>query len=174
MSARLEHVSFADAGHGWVTGTSFSEDYSETTGSVLLATVDGGATWRLQDPGTKALVTDVSCVDAAHCWLAGTTIDAGGGTPTGGVIMATADGGATWRQQYATAEAGLSALDFVDVTHGWLLAYPDSVLATTTGGWPANSQQSALGKASPIPWREAGLLSCLAHWTRACDGDEKG
>ena len=80
VSARLEHVSFADAGHGWVTGTTFDEDYN-ATGSVLLATVDGGATWRLQDPGAKALLTDVSCVDTEHCWLAGTTIDADGTPP---------------------------------------------------------------------------------------------
>ena len=55
--------------------------------------------------------------------------------------MATADGGATWRQQYAIAEASLSAVDFVDTSHGWVAGDSGAVLATEDGGATWRAQQ---------------------------------
>lgn len=49
-----------------------------------------------------------------------------------GVILATADGGRNWQQQY-TGPVAVSALEFVDARHGWAVA-EDALLHTADGG----------------------------------------
>ena len=51
-----------------------------------------------------------------------------------GAIIATADGGATWTQQY-TGRADIRSLDFTDERHGWAVATA-SLLRTMTAGTP--------------------------------------
>jgi len=58
---------------------------------------------------------------AAHGWAAGK-----------GAIIATADGGTTWTEQYRGA-ADIRALDFVDDRDGWAVA-ANTLLRTTDGG----------------------------------------
>jgi len=66
----------------------------------------------------------VRFVDARHGWAAGAT------------LLATGDGGRTWRRQPSPA-ATVSALDFVDPRHGWALGWTAAsrpVFARTTDG----------------------------------------
>jgi photosystem II stability/assembly factor-like uncharacterized protein len=59
-------------------------------------------------------------------------------------IIATADGGTTWTQQYA-GRAEIGSLDFTDDQHGWAVASA-SLLRTTDGGatWSAASEPAGL------------------------------
>ena len=50
-SASLGSVTFVDAEHGWVVGSSYS-DASSDYAPVILSTSDAGATWNAKDAGT--------------------------------------------------------------------------------------------------------------------------
>jgi photosystem II stability/assembly factor-like uncharacterized protein len=77
---------------------------------------------RTPAPGLDA----VRFVDARHGWAAGPA-----------AIVATADGGRTWRRQL-TGRLGIRALDFVDARRGWAVG-GRALLRTTDGGvrWTA-------------------------------------
>lgn len=80
----LNGVDFSDSAHGWAVGE----------GGALLATADGGATWKAQNSGSGQWLTDVSFADSNFGWAVG---DAGVGSTS---ILATSNGGATWSKQY--------------------------------------------------------------------------
>jgi hypothetical protein len=81
----------------------------------------------------------VSCADATHVWAVG----------TGGAILATTNGGATWSPQTSGTGADLWAATFADSTHGWAVGWDDSsgsvggvILATGDGGATWTKQAS--------------------------------
>lgn len=150
-SAGFFGVSFVDAAHGWAVGFT-ANDYEST--AVILATSDGGATWKAQQPsgGGKGVgLTSISFVDAEHGWAVGVQMRNGGDmTP---VILATSNGGATWTAQDADAvdgEVELRSVSFVDAAHGWAVGYiftgpAPVILATSDGGanWKAQDASGA-------------------------------
>ncbi len=71
-------------------------------------------------PRVKSLAA-VAFVSRTRGWAAGTN-----------AIIATADGGRTWTQQFS-GQADITALDFADERDGWALA-TESLLRTTDGG----------------------------------------
>jgi photosystem II stability/assembly factor-like uncharacterized protein len=73
---RLNAVWFATHEHGWAVGGE----------GVILATVDGGHTWRPQRSGVGEDLYDVRFFDGAEGWAVG----------RGGVMLHTTDGGRTW------------------------------------------------------------------------------
>ena len=84
----------------------------------------GGTVPVTHPAGTTPHVTSLDAVafpTAMQGWAAGK-----------GAIIATADGGRTWTQQYR-GPADIVALDFTDDRHGWALA-PNALLRTTDGG----------------------------------------
>jgi photosystem II stability/assembly factor-like uncharacterized protein len=127
-------VCYADVRHGWATG------YWGT----ILATSDGGVTWRSQDSGTTSTLVGVFFSDAKRGWAVGYDC----------AIVKTSDGGATWvPSYYGGADASqyrLFSVSFADAKHGWISgAYFDSgrswwyglILSTSDGGatWKAQS-----------------------------------
>lgn len=100
---------------------------SESTG-------DGGWVWQ-HGLGAGVVYNDVVFVDAENGWAVG----------SGGRIVHTFDGGATWYKQRSGTTADLSQVRFVDPRHGWAIGVvPDPngsstpsgsrVLRTTDGG----------------------------------------
>src|SRR5262249_12649078 len=73
-------VHFADAQRGWAVGFS---------SGTIMATGDGGASWRPQTSGTTENLWSIHFADAQRGWAVG----------AGGTIVATSDGGANWRPQ---------------------------------------------------------------------------
>ncbi|MBY0243560.1 MAG: hypothetical protein K2X55_30080 [Burkholderiaceae bacterium] len=51
-----------------------------------------------------------------------------------GVILASADAGKTWQQQPSPVSSDLTAVQFVDAQHGWIVGHDAVVLKTTDGG----------------------------------------
>jgi photosystem II stability/assembly factor-like uncharacterized protein len=102
---------------------------------------------------TLTAITAVSCASATHCW-------AGAFDAKGSAIIATTNGGATWRVEYATARFDdILSIDCTSATH--CLAIGDvgegasaDFLETTDGGtvWSV--------RAAPKALRLAGALSC--------------
>jgi photosystem II stability/assembly factor-like uncharacterized protein len=113
----------------------------------MLHTEDGGATWTTQpiadivklpdsaldtgvDPGDVNLYA-VTFADADHAWVVGEF----------GTIMASDDGGRTWRQQHAPVESTLFGVDFADARRGWAVGIDSVILHTEDGGvtWTAQN-----------------------------------
>ena len=95
-------------------------------------------------PTALTSVTAVSCASATHCW-------AGAFDAKGAAIIATADGGATWRVEYATARYDVTAIDCTSAAHCLAIGYPAegssaAFLETTDGGkvWRARAVPRSL------------------------------
>ena len=121
----LNAVSFVDASRGWAVGD----------GGTILATDDGGKTWRAQTSGTNTTLISVHFVDASRGWAVGGSI----GPST---ILATDDGGKTWRAQTSGTSQWLRSVHFVDASRGWAVGDDGAILATDDGGKTWRAQTS--------------------------------
>ena len=114
---------------------------------TMIHTEDGGRSWTVAqvppevklpesafdtgvDPGDINLY-GMSYGDADHLWVVGEF----------GTIMASADGGLTFRQQHAPIETTLSGVHFVDARRGWAVGIDATILRTEDGGdtWTAQT-----------------------------------
>jgi len=87
---------------------------------TILRTMDGGATWTMQDSGTSASLGGVAFADPNV------------GAVVGQTILQTTDGGATWRRHYNWITA--NGVSFVDANAGWAVDGGGGILHTTDGG----------------------------------------
>jgi photosystem II stability/assembly factor-like uncharacterized protein len=110
---RLNAVSFADARRGWAVGA----------GGVVLATADGGRTWRAQDSGVESDLFDVKFLDEREGWAVG-----GDGT-----AIHTADGGETWRAEPTGTPHALERLCFAGRARGWAVGFGGTIITLTRG-----------------------------------------
>ena len=125
-SDRLASLCFVDAEHGWAVGGL----------GTILHTSDGGSTWKEQTSGTNFLLEDVVFLDRKRGWAVGGwprdyDVAIYGGM---GVILATDDGGNTWRHQLDAAAGWLSAVCFLDPSNGWAVGEYGIVMRTQDGG----------------------------------------
>ncbi|HSI91409.1 MAG TPA: T9SS type A sorting domain-containing protein [Adhaeribacter sp.] len=114
-------------------GQALSQDFTRT--------VNGGTTWT---PGSVASAapgyafSNISAVDANTAWIALYN----NATGSGGRVLKTTDGGATWTQQAATAFTNsasfLNIVHMFDANNGWLQGDPANgyfeMYTTTNGG----------------------------------------
>ena len=75
---------------------------------TVLATANGGATWRRQKSGTTRDLNGVSFIDASHGWAVGDL----------GVIVATSNGGHSWKKQRSGTKAPLAGAAFIGGSRG--------------------------------------------------------
>jgi len=137
---RLEAVACASASACLATGsrTALTNGRLVDT-AVVVGTSDGGAHWTQRAiPAGPNHLDAVACADAAHCWAAGDRFTPSTGAAAA-VILATADGGATWTAQ--SAPAGVTFLDGLscpDAAHCWAVGEAGSgtgaVIVTADGG----------------------------------------
>jgi photosystem II stability/assembly factor-like uncharacterized protein len=117
----LYGLSFGDPDHVWQVGEF----------GVVLASQDGGHTWRQQTTPVESTLFGVRFSDAQHGIAVG--LDS--------VILRTADGGATWAPVRAPVE-GRSLFDvFVRGQQGWIVGDQGTVFKTEDGGatWTSES-----------------------------------
>lgn len=123
--ATLAAIAFADPAHAWIAG-------SAAGGGFLLASADGGATWRRAYPATGAgPALDMSFVSASVGYGLGAIGDAR-------AILRTDDGGTSWREVGRLAADPVArdidpVLWFADPQHGWAVTQ-GGLLATGDGG----------------------------------------
>jgi photosystem II stability/assembly factor-like uncharacterized protein len=107
---------------------------------AIVHTEDGGATWqevslpedfKLPDSAldsgvlpNDALLYGMSFVDETHGWISGEF----------GTILATEDGGQTWKQQSSGLETTLFGVDFEDRNTGLAVGIDSIILRTDDGG----------------------------------------
>jgi photosystem II stability/assembly factor-like uncharacterized protein len=125
--ADLNQVDFLDSDHGWAAG-----------GGTLLRTADGGATWTpLAEPcqGELSSVHFVSPAVGYAVAAAPAGSSSPGGpytTATGGTLLRTGDGGATW-SAVSSAPANPQSACFANADDGYL-GTPAHIWRTTDGG----------------------------------------
>jgi photosystem II stability/assembly factor-like uncharacterized protein len=121
---------------------------------TMIHTEDGGKTWTSMrvppevqlpesafdtgvDPGDINLY-GISYGDPDHLWVVGEF----------GTIMASDDGGRTFRQQHAPIESTLSGVHFVDARRGWAVGIDNVILHTDDGGATWNAQTPPIAQRS--------------------------
>jgi hypothetical protein len=129
----LTSVDFISGNDGWAVGA-----------ASLLATTDGGAHWAAL-PEPCPLIRSVHFVSPSTGFAVAGGKDggeSGSATPlSGGVVLATSDGGHTWRRLATPANA--QSVCFSDAAHGWLGA-AGLLYRTADGGkgWTALTSMS--------------------------------
>lgn len=81
---------------------------AKTQRNVVLATTDGGTTWKVRYATRGGHWCSMAFADASYGWLVG----------SGGLILATSGGGTTWQRQFSGTKLDLTAVAFADATHG--------------------------------------------------------
>jgi len=120
----LNAVSFADSKNGTVVGGDYAfNGTGESSG--MYRTTDGGETWTDQTQ-TSHILQDVYYADANNGWAVG----------TGGTVLKTSDGGATWEFQASGTIKDLNAVSFADANNGFVVGQVGKILGTTNGGIP--------------------------------------
>ncbi len=134
----LTAVAFADERRGWAVGH----------GGVILASVDGGASWQLQKVlDEHPVLLSVHFADERRGWAVG----------HGGVILASVDGGASWQLQKVLDEHPvLLSVHFADERRGWAVGHGPVVLHTTDGG--ATWAEQAITPDMPEPLFDVTFL----------------
>jgi len=110
----LLRMSFASDQVGWAVGES----------GAIQRTIDGGATWTLQETPMRKLLYDVVAIDDGHAWAVGAS----------GTILRTVDGGRNWDEQSSGVIQALRAVHFVDPQRGWAVGAKGVIISTTNGG----------------------------------------
>jgi photosystem II stability/assembly factor-like uncharacterized protein len=110
----LLRMSFANDQIGWAVGES----------GTIQRTIDGGATWALQEASTRKLLYDVAAIDDSHAWAVG----------AGGTILRTVDGGRNWDEQSSGVPQSLRAVHFADSQRGWAVGSKGTIISTVNGG----------------------------------------
>lgn len=125
----------------------------------LVATTDGGRTWRdLTLPG-DATPVDAAFVDASHGWVAAQSCSGGGATSSrcSAAVYVTGDGGKTWNRSVAPHLThgyltGSAAVSFADPQHGWFFfknaSLQGDLFRTADGGrsWQQVNDNLASGR----------------------------
>ena len=157
VGIQVKSIAFADSMHGYAVGANGS----------IATTIVGGTSWQVRSSASPAsgvpALWDIVFADAAHGWAVG------GGMDTGtGVILATADGGATWSAQ--TTGSGLLGVSFPDAVHGWAVGGgshspgmgpavggPPVILHTADGGltWQTQSAGASFGSLNSVDFIDA-------------------
>jgi photosystem II stability/assembly factor-like uncharacterized protein len=125
-------VAAVDANTGWAVG-----DWG-----AIVSTSDGGATWQDRSLGILTVETeespdrqttvitedvilnDVQFVDGQHGFIAGEF----------GMLLATADGGATWTHRDLGTDQTIFGMDFTTPERGWIVGIDGLVMQTTDAG----------------------------------------
>ena len=147
--ADLHDVCFVDSEYGWAVGNHGTIWHTENSGEI----------WRAQASGVSCQLRAVHFVNRSIGWAAG-----GESIPltsmTKGVLLATTDGGATWRQVGGLLLPWLNEILFADEKSGLAFGqasslYPSGIWTTNDGGrtW------SPLSGVKGTHWRQGDVAA---------------
>jgi photosystem II stability/assembly factor-like uncharacterized protein len=158
-------IAFANASDGWAVG---DNAYNYGGVSTIMATTDGGATWKAKNSDIHSSLLDVACVSAKTAWA------------VAGDIFATTDGGATWQTQYSPTYSypgvispSAGAIAFANASDGWAVGRrwinsttaEGSILATTNGGatWSVQSVPTGASDLQDVAFANASDGWAVGH-----------
>lgn len=128
-------IQFVTPDSGVCCGDTFFNGDNED--GAIWNTTNAGGTWTLQHtwhPGMAAVgeFTRLWMVDANHGWCAGNAVGASVTQP--GRVVATTDGGASWRLHNPTPLQKFSGVYSPDNSWVWIGTFSGEILLTTDGG----------------------------------------
>lgn len=151
-SQDINDVYMAGASVGWLAA-------DNSSGRVIYKTVNGGAAWSAQPtPLAMPSGTDLYALDFAP----GADPSIGWGVGENGVIVRTADGGATWQTMADGDDWGerdLFDVDFVDDTYGFATGQDGLVLVSADSGqtWTAQNSGSTYHDINAVGYADTGV-----------------
>jgi len=102
---------------------------------TIAATADGGATWELQNPGTRDMLLGVACSSASTCVAIGSPHNPTFGVnPTAVLPLTTHDGGKTWQLQRAGTHLELSGIACASSSRCVAVGGGGAILTSGDGG----------------------------------------
>ncbi len=107
-------MSFVDAENGWAVGEA----------GIIVHTMNGGASWEVQDSSTEAKLSAVVFSDAKNGWAVGDS----------GTILTTSDGGSNWSGAASGTSEDLYDITVADNTHLWVVGDSGTVIKSSNGG----------------------------------------
>ncbi len=139
---------FVDDLRGWAVGES----------GTILATGDGGVTWRAQSSGTSSSLYKVTFADAQVGWITGAY----------GQVLRTTDGGATW-QSFSVGRADtIESVGATDANSAWVQTYAGPFVTTDGGAhW-----QPMPGPSASYGYQFLAVTSVTDAWAVRNDGYE--
>lgn len=154
----------ATSGRAWLTPVFFPPTgqlsqqplYGASVRSASIGVVVGDRTIYFRTPAAwqplarTEVLYGVYLVDDATGWAVG----------TGGTILKTTDGGASWTAQVSGTSATLYAVHFVDPLRGWVVGAGGTILATRDGG--ATWQRQEAGTSADL--RSVWFTSANEGW----------
>jgi photosystem II stability/assembly factor-like uncharacterized protein len=113
---------------------------------LVLATEDGGETWRKIAAPTEESLTAIQFI-GDRGWISGWS----------GLVLHSADGGKTWQKQKTGVLHGLETIYFADAEHGWAGGWAGTILRTDNGGrtWIEARLPQTLWSIDSIYFRDA-------------------
>jgi len=135
-------------------------------GGTLLASDDGGKSWTLRKLPTTDNLTDITFVGESG-WIVGGS----------GLVLHTANGGATWEKQETNLPQGLSSVFFIDAQNGWAVGWMGIVVRTKDGGrkWDQAKIADASWSLTAPYFRDpknGWIIGILGQMLRTKDGGE--
>jgi photosystem II stability/assembly factor-like uncharacterized protein len=156
IPASLFGVDAVDANTVFAVGHTYAGENG--SGSIVLRTRDGGATWtEISHPfrhHTRSSFYAVHFINQTTGWVAGSS----------GNVIKTTNGGSTWTDVSVPTELPLSDVSFADANHGWVVGYNGVIFRTTDAGATWQQQNAgtsdavlAVSAVSPtVAWISAG------------------
>src|SRR5581483_2714139 len=128
--------------------------------ATTVLVTDDGRTWTVRHNGSEPMFS-VDAVDADHAWAVGQN-----------VVLATADGGRTWRPVAEPGQGMLRIVDFIDAGNGWG-ATAGHLYRTTDGGqtW-TRADAPCGGEAVCFTGPDDGWAAEGPHVYRSTDGGD--
>ena len=122
---QLTSADFVTPKTGWVVGSGSTKGQG-----FIFATVNEGASW-INQLVTHVPLNSVRFVDPQRGWVVGDS----------GLIMATTDGGGSWKSQISGKATNLRSVFFEDSLSGWVVGDTACILSTSDGGrtWRSES-----------------------------------
>ncbi len=160
VQTKLRAIEFTGAGHGFIAGDA----------GVLLASNDGGRSWRQLESPTKETLSAIHFRGDLG-WICG----------YGGAILHTRDAGQTWTVQQSGASISLEDIFFTDAEYGWAVGWGGSMIRTKDGGktWTPMRAPDALWSLNSVYFRDrqngwaTGMFGLIMHTKDGGDTWEK-
>lgn len=153
LIAAVNSIHFVSPDTGWAVGADSAQD------GIVLKTTDGGSSWSATRLTQKQVPTTVFFADADNGWIGGATTPPGQEEGIGGPssILATTDGGRTWRSQY-NIPISIYRVFFIDRTTGWAGGSKGMIYNTTDAGrtWDTQRTEIEMGD-GPVDLRGEGV-----------------
>lgn len=183
-SKEVAGVFFLDASRGWVllavkreppkSNQEPDDLITDIRGFDLASTTDGGADWTIKHldslpEGVGWLAaSEIFFLDATHGWMnIESPVPHWGGE---GVLLATTDGGSTWKQiAEVNGGGGYGPIRFTDPLNGWIAGGPGGQYLYVTNDGGRHWKKAAVSAPTSIPGEVSAQYS-LPQFTDAAHG----